>query len=72
MVKNPFTKQNGEKESERVAGSAFHPAVKVPGTRPEMGRAGQESAEKFSRPMRIAIIIGLGMASWTPILLLIT
>jgi len=33
---------------------------------------GHDSADKFPMPMRIAIIIGMGLASWAPILLLVT
>jgi hypothetical protein len=56
-----------------LSSSAFHPAIRVPGIRPEKtGGAGHDSAEKFPVPLRIAIIIGMGMASWAPILLLIT
>ena len=55
-----------------MASAAFHPAVRVPGTRAETASAGHDSADKFPMPMRIAIIIGMGLASWAPILLLVT
>jgi len=55
-----------------VASSAFHPAIKVPATKPQTGGAGHDSAEKFPMPIRIAIILGLGLISWVPIVLLLT
>ena len=72
IVNEPFTSQTREKENKGLASSAFHPAIRVPGTRAGTAGVGHDSADKFPMPMRIAIIIGMGLASWAPILLLVT
>ena len=55
-----------------MASSAFHPAVTVPGTSRKAGRANHPQDGKFPMPWRLAIILALGLASWAPIVLLVT